>query len=101
MSHNIRRLPKRLQARAQQEVKRMEGSSSGTGAAGAGRADEKPSKSRALSRHTRRRPSNILAVHAWRAAKCQWLETHIWHAKRMHMMKAWGYKLAWQPTDKR
>lgn len=23
----------------------------------------------------------------------QWLETHIWHAKRMHMTELWGYRL--------
>jgi ribonuclease P/MRP protein subunit POP1 len=22
-----------------------------------------------------------------------WLETHVWHAKRMHMKKIWGYSL--------
>lgn len=22
-----------------------------------------------------------------------WLETHIWHAKRMHMENLWGYRL--------
>ena len=23
----------------------------------------------------------------------KWLETHLWHAKRMHMKKMWGYRL--------
>jgi ribonuclease P/MRP protein subunit POP1 len=23
----------------------------------------------------------------------KWLETHLWHAKRMHMEKMWGYRL--------
>ena len=29
-----------------------------------------------------------------------WLETHIWHAKRMHMENLWGYRLATTPTEK-
>jgi ribonuclease P/MRP protein subunit POP1 len=29
-----------------------------------------------------------------------WLETHIWHAKRFHMMNIWGYRLAVTPTNK-
>ncbi|THV05260.1 POP1-domain-containing protein [Dendrothele bispora CBS 962.96] len=29
-----------------------------------------------------------------------WLETHLWHAKRMHMENMWGYRLAITPTEK-
>ncbi|KAF9651561.1 POP1-domain-containing protein [Thelephora ganbajun] len=29
-----------------------------------------------------------------------WLETHIWHAKRMKMETLWGYRLALHPTEK-
>lgn len=29
-----------------------------------------------------------------------WLPTHIWNAKRSHMMKRWGYHLAWSPSQK-
>lgn len=29
-----------------------------------------------------------------------WLETHIWHAKRMHMANMWGFRIAVQPTEK-
>ncbi|KAG6836104.1 hypothetical protein H0H93_011331 [Arthromyces matolae] len=29
-----------------------------------------------------------------------WLETHIWHAKRMKMENMWGYRLAVHPTEK-
>lgn len=29
-----------------------------------------------------------------------WLETHIWHAKRFHMVKRWGYCLGERPTAK-
>ncbi|KAI0087814.1 NUC188 domain-containing protein [Irpex rosettiformis] len=29
-----------------------------------------------------------------------WLESHLWHAKRMHMEDMWGYRLATTPTEK-
>ena len=29
-----------------------------------------------------------------------WLETHIWHAKRFHMTRNWGYALPLRPTQK-
>lgn len=29
----------------------------------------------------------------YKIAKVKWLETHIWHSKRMKMCEKWGYKL--------
>ena len=60
------------------------------------------SSSTALTNHRRkrRRPVNMLAQHAHRQSKHHWLETHIWHAKRMHMINAWGYRLPRTTTDK-
>ncbi|SCU94092.1 LADA_0G06480g1_1 [Lachancea dasiensis] len=29
-----------------------------------------------------------------------WLPTHVWHAKRSHMLKRWGYQIPWSPTQK-
>lgn len=29
-----------------------------------------------------------------------WLTTHVWHAKRFHMMKRWGYQIPLSPTQK-
>ncbi|KOG96951.1 ribonuclease P/MRP protein subunit POP1 [Saccharomyces eubayanus] len=29
-----------------------------------------------------------------------WLPTHIWNAKRSHMIKRWGYQVPWAPTQK-
>lgn len=29
-----------------------------------------------------------------------WLTTHIWHAKRFHMIKRWGYQIPLSPTQK-
>lgn len=35
-----------------------------------------------------------------RRRRVRWLETHIWHAKRFHMVEKWGYKLPDRPCDK-
>ncbi|SCU93302.1 LAFA_0F15676g1_1 [Lachancea sp. 'fantastica'] len=29
-----------------------------------------------------------------------WLPTHVWSAKRSHMLKRWGYQIPWSPTQK-
>ncbi|GFR72813.1 ribonucleases P/MRP protein subunit POP1-like [Elysia marginata] len=82
MSHNIKRIPRRLHAVAKQELSK-------TKAPG-----KRPSR-----RH-RRRPSNLLSEYERRKRKIGWLETHIWHAKRFKMVEKWGYRLALHPNDK-
>jgi len=43
--------------------------------------------------------SPTILLNAWSTSftrgsgKILWLETHIWHAKRMHMENLWGYRL--------
>jgi ribonuclease P/MRP protein subunit POP1 len=45
------------------------------------------------SRKYRRRPSNLIKKYEKRKNNAKWLETHIWHAKRMHMSESfYGYK---------
>lgn len=29
-----------------------------------------------------------------------WLPTHVWNSKRSHMIKRWGFKIPWSPTQK-
>lgn len=29
-----------------------------------------------------------------------WIPSHIWNAKRSHMIKRWGYQIPWSPTQK-
>ena len=38
----------------------------------------------------------------YRSRQCDkaWLETHIWHTKRMHMVDKWSYRLAEHCNDK-
>ncbi|XP_050403536.1 ribonucleases P/MRP protein subunit POP1 isoform X1 [Patella vulgata] len=83
MSHNIKRLPRRVQepAKIEYEVRPQNGG-------------KKP------SRKHRRRPKNLLIDYYRRQRKIKWLETHIWHAKRFHMGEKWGYRLAVRPTDR-
>ncbi|KAG0236775.1 hypothetical protein BGX31_003811 [Mortierella sp. GBA43] len=77
-SHNIKRLPVRLRQRAMREV------------------ESEPVKKgkKPDNRHKKRRPGTISQEYLRRQGTKRWLETHIWHAKRMKMVEIWGYKLA-------
>ncbi|XP_047492472.1 ribonucleases P/MRP protein subunit POP1-like [Penaeus chinensis] len=48
----------------------------------------------------RHRPNNLLAEYNRRQSEYLWLETHVWHAKRFHMTRKWGYALSESPTMK-
>ncbi|CAG4947396.1 unnamed protein product [Parnassius apollo] len=84
MSHNCKRLPRKLREGHLEQLKK-----SGL-----------PPKQKRPSRKYRRRPSNLLNEYNRRQKKNIWLETHIWHAKRFHMIERWGYRLADRPCDK-
>ncbi|XP_067887249.1 ribonucleases P/MRP protein subunit POP1 isoform X2 [Heterodontus francisci] len=86
MSHNIKRLPRRLREIAKKEVEKI--------------AHLKKEQSKSKSRKARRRHGNLLLEFNRRQRKNIWLETHIWHAKRFHMVKKWGYCLGNKPTTK-
>ncbi|XP_013380528.1 ribonucleases P/MRP protein subunit POP1 [Lingula anatina] len=81
-SHNIKRLPRRLRMQAMAEIE------------SAGKKPKTP------SRYHRRRPKNLMAEYNRRQRKQNWLETHIWHAKRFHMIEKWGYVIPHFPNDK-
>ena len=59
-------------------------------------APVKPNTSRAH----RRRPGALAAEFAKRQQHTRWLETHVWHAKRMHMTTKWGVRIADRPCEK-
>ncbi|KAL7835658.1 hypothetical protein SRHO_G00280050 [Serrasalmus rhombeus] len=90
MSHNTKRLPCRLREAAH----RMWARSQQAG------QKEKKEQSKTKSRRARRRHGNLLLEFNRRQKKNKWLETHIWHAKRFHMIKRWGYCLGDRPTYK-
>lgn len=84
MSHNPNRLPRKYR-----NAHRAQMNKSGASA-----------KIRRPSRKYRRKPCNLLMEYQRRQRKQIWLETHIWHAKRFHMISKWGYKLAQSSCDK-
>lgn len=88
MSHNVKRLPRRLR-----EAHLAQMTKSGNGKV-------LPSINKRLSRKYRRRPRNLLSEYSRRQRSKHWLETHIWHAKRFHMVDKWGYRIASHPNDK-
>ncbi|GMS87296.1 hypothetical protein PENTCL1PPCAC_9471, partial [Pristionchus entomophagus] len=75
MSHNVKRMPRRFRAFARPYLERS-------------KHRKKPP-----SRFARRRPMNLLLNYVRRQRSTAWLETHIWHAKRFHMVERWGYRL--------
>jgi len=68
VSHNIKRLPKRLHGIHRSQVEKS-----------SGRLVKKPKRP---SRKYRRRKSNLLEEYNRRQRDYKWLETHMWHAKR-------------------
>ncbi|KAJ1977992.1 Ribonucleases P/MRP protein subunit pop1 [Dimargaris xerosporica] len=78
-SHNPNRMPMRLRKRAEWEMKQSGG------------VAKKPAKQ---SRYWRRRPGRIADEFKRRQESKRWLETHIWHAKRMKMTKRWNFMVA-------
>ncbi|XP_056142227.1 ribonucleases P/MRP protein subunit POP1 [Lampris incognitus] len=89
MSHNTKRLPCRLR----EVANRMREKSLQAG-------PKKKELAKNKSRKARRRHGNLLLEFNRRQRKNVWLETHIWHAKRFHMLKKWGYCLGDRPTYK-
>ncbi|KAI0631997.1 POP1-domain-containing protein [Trametes polyzona] len=83
-SHDVRRVPLRLRDKA--------------------RAEMDPARRKALGRSMPQRSKKNQPSRTSQLLRRQrdktWLETHIWHAKRMHMENMWGYRLATTPTEK-
>lgn len=89
MSHNTKRLPCRLRDMANKlREKNLQSTK------------KKKEVSNKKSRKARRKHGNLLLEFNRRQRKNIWLETHIWHAKRFHMVKKWGYCLGDRPTYK-
>ncbi|KAL1767727.1 ribonucleases P/MRP protein subunit POP1 [Sigmodon hispidus] len=86
MSHNVKRLPRQLQEIAQKEAEKA--------------AHQKKEHSKNKCHKARRCHKDRTVEFNYRQRKNIWLETHIWHAKRFHMVKRWGYCLGERPTSK-
>ncbi|KAJ2399548.1 Ribonucleases P/MRP protein subunit pop1 [Coemansia sp. RSA 2559] len=85
-SHNAKRVPVRLRGRAAAEI----GKAAGGQSAAAKRSN----------RYRRRRSRTVRGEYERRQAGRRWLETHVWHAKRMHMAERWGAMVAESPTER-
>ncbi|XP_030380976.1 ribonucleases P/MRP protein subunit POP1 [Scaptodrosophila lebanonensis] len=85
MSHHPKRLPRKYRSAHKSQM----GKSGNTAA-----IKKRP------SRKYRRRPKNLMREYLRRQRRHIWLETHIWHAKRFHMVDRWGYKLPYASCDK-
>jgi ribonuclease P/MRP protein subunit POP1 len=81
-SHNTKRLP---QAWRQRAIDQMAKDPSG------------PRETPKSRRSKRRRHGETFEK---RKSNGEWLETHVWQAKRMVMIQKWGFKLALHPKDK-
>ncbi|KAH8283260.1 hypothetical protein KR044_006717 [Drosophila immigrans] len=85
MSHHPKRLPRKYRAAHKSQM---------------GKAGNQPVTGKRPSRKYRRRPKNLMREYVRRQRKHHWLETHIWHAKRFHMIDRWGYRLPYASCDK-
>ncbi|KAF7365276.1 Ribonucleases P/MRP protein subunit POP1 [Mycena venus] len=83
-SHDVRRVPLRLREKAKQEMNAVKKKA-------LARFRPKQGKDKRLSR---------TETFLKRQRDKSWLETHIWHSKRMRMQNLWGYRLAVTPTEK-
>ncbi|PVU96466.1 hypothetical protein BB559_002380 [Furculomyces boomerangus] len=94
-SHNVKRVPFRLRAKT---ILEQQKSAMNKSPAASKKAEEKeqPIKNR---RH-RRKGSVLVKEYTRRQQGKRWLETHIWHTKRMRMKEKWGIMIAETPNDK-
>jgi len=83
-SHRVRRVPLRLRKRSRAEMDSLRRKVLG----------------RSLPKRGKKTRELRSDVFARRQRDKKWLETHLWHAKRMHMKDIWGYRLAISPTEK-
>uniref|UniRef100_A0A7S3G8A0 Uncharacterized protein n=1 Tax=Palpitomonas bilix TaxID=652834 RepID=A0A7S3G8A0_9EUKA len=89
-SHRARKLPKKAQKLESAAVAASEETAA------------KSRKGRLLTRYRkyRRKKGLIMSAEAIATRKVKWLETHLWHTKRMKMDSIWGHRLALHRADK-
>ncbi|XP_002036899.2 ribonucleases P/MRP protein subunit POP1 [Drosophila sechellia] len=85
MSHHPKRLPRKYRQAHKSQM---------------GKGGNQPVNGKRPSRKYRRRPKNLMREYVRRQRRNVWLETHIWHAKRFHMVDRWGHRLPYASCDK-
>ncbi|CAH1264388.1 POP1 [Branchiostoma lanceolatum] len=88
VSHNPKRLPRRLREVGTRKM--LQNLQPG----------QQLEKSRRPRKFYRRRAANRQESFSQRQNHVSWLHTHVWHAKRFHMVNSWGYRLPDHPCDK-
>ncbi|KAG1461107.1 hypothetical protein G6F56_005800 [Rhizopus delemar] len=83
-SHNLNRLPARLRAKAAKEASQSSPN-----------ASIKKKKMRKV-----KKPVKLVDEYLRRQKSKKWLETHMWHTKRMKMTNIWGHRIASKPNVK-
>ncbi|KAI9278106.1 NUC188 domain-containing protein [Sporodiniella umbellata] len=84
-SHNLNRLPARLRAKAAKEAAQSS-------------SLDAPSKKKKIRKV--KKPVRVVDEYLRRQKSKRWLETHLWHAKRMKMINIWGHRIAQTPNSK-
>lgn len=93
MSFSARRVPRRFRLAAERELRSQ--------TTAPRRLHRAVAKRRKRTRRFFRRSGWLLEERTRVASERGWLETHIWHAKRMRMIRpSWGGVLAWAPCDR-
>ncbi|KAJ1673240.1 Ribonucleases P/MRP protein subunit pop1, partial [Spiromyces aspiralis] len=90
-SHNVKRMPARLRAKALSEIEKSEQQKS---------EEEKSKNQKRPNRRQRRKVASVVEEYRLRQRDKRWLETHVWHAKRMQMKERWGIMIAETPNEK-
>ena len=125
-SHNVKRVPKRLRARHAKEMaddntptvtsrrrnltphmrlrvetaKRLQALSQRKAKRDEARDKEKYPHDEGSLENALRAPPATKTKFRKRQKEKTWLPTHIWHAKRAHMVNRWRYAIAESPTEK-
>ncbi|KAJ2614099.1 Ribonucleases P/MRP protein subunit pop1 [Coemansia sp. RSA 1365] len=93
-SHNVKRIPARLRERAIAEMKKSAQNSKALA------GTDRLTGATKSSRYKRRRARTVREEYELRQTGKRWLETHVWHAKRMHMAEMWGTMIAKTPNER-
>ncbi|KAJ9109900.1 hypothetical protein QFC19_001880 [Naganishia cerealis] len=88
-SHNPRRVPKRLREKAAFEIDSKDNT-----------VKTQKKRARAKARFLKKKGLTKTDIYLKRQRDKTWLETHVWHAKRMKMENLWGYRIARTPNRK-
>lgn len=89
MSHDPKRIPRRLRGVAEREIAKDKNLEK--------QVELHAKRSRRIKRKAEKKASRLGNQED---REFKWLETHVWHAKRMKMENLWGFRMPMYPNDK-